>query len=218
MHRFSLNQLTPNARNEVEAVTRRLDSVLREQLNPTLSAALLQHYGLPTELLDVTSSLDAAAAFAAHRNSGTGLLMAFPTDKLAKHAILVDLKSIHFARRPRHQAAFAVFHRTQPNLKSRELFAILCAERVAFQGTDQDLERWDAHYQRICGPPNTDATSGLLNKLVEDVVLSHPERGKRYSICNEARAWLDERIPWAPVPMRAIKGEMGVTEPAWDEF
>lgn len=216
-HRFSLDQLSTSARQEVEAVTDRLDSVLRGYgLEPMYSAALLQHYGLPTELLDLTSSLNAAAAFAAHDNTSTGLLMAFPFSELAAQTVLVELKRIHFARRPRHQGAYGVFHRTEPNLKS--LIASLRADRVSFQGTDEDLARWDAYYQKICGSPHTDPTSGLLNKLVEDVVLSHPEPGKRYSLCDEARKWLDERIPWAPVPMRAIEGEPGVVEPAWDQF
>jgi hypothetical protein len=219
MHRFSLSQLKPNARDEIVAVTKRLDSVLRGYgMAPMYSAALLQHYGLPTELIDVTSSLDAAAAFAAHGNSSAGLLMAFPTEEIAKHAILIDLKRIHFARRPRHQAAFAFFHREEPNLKNHELFKSLSAERIVFKGTEQELRRWDEHYTLICGAPHTDATSGLLNKLVEDVVLAHPESGKPYTICEEAQSWLDERIPWAPVPMRAVRGEPSVMEPAWEKF
>lgn len=219
MHRFSLNLLSPGAREEILEVTEELEFALRGHgLTSMYSAALLQHYGLPTEVIDVTSSLDVAAAFAAHRNSGRGLLMAFPTAELFKHTVLIDLKGIHFARRPRHQAAFAIFHHTVPDLKNRELFSSLLAERVAFHGSARDLEQWEANYDLICGPPHTDATSGLLNKIVEDVVLPQLEQHKRFSLGSEARGWLDERIPWAPVPMRVVPGEVGVIEPAWDKF
>lgn len=217
MHRFSLSKMTSEAKEEVEAVSRRLDSVLRVYgLEPMYSAALLQHYGLPTELIDLTSSLDTAAAFAAHGNTSTGLLMAFPFSQLAAQTVLVELKRIHFARRPRHQNAYGVFHRSEPNLKC--LIASLQAESVSFRGSMSDLAHWDSRYFQICGQPHTDPTSGLLHKLVDDVVLAHPQPGKRYSICKEARDWLDARIPWAPVPMRATDDEPGVVEPAWDQF
>lgn len=219
IHRLSSSGLSTLAQEEVRAVTRRLDSVLQKfGLHPMYSAALLQHYSFPTELLDLTASLDAAAAFAAHNNGGAvGLLMAFPTKNLQKNGIIVDLKGIDFARRPRHQNAYVWFHQTQLNLKDAALSELLEPQILFFQGTSKDLQRSEEYYQQICGAPHTDPTSGLLNKLLEEFVLVG-EHGKKLSISDEARDWLEEIIPWAPVPMRVSSDDPDVMEPAWDEF
>jgi hypothetical protein len=219
-HRFSMSGLSKTAQEEVAAVTRRLDYILqRYGLEPMYSAALLQHYFLPTELIDLTESLDDAGAFAAYKNTGeVGVLMAFPTEHLQKHGLVIDLKRIHFARRPRHQHAYVWFHRTEPNLTEASLLEIIKAEKAYFQGDAEDLDHYQKHYVEICGPPNADATCGLLNKLFEDVVLVDQERRVRYSISEEARNWIEERIPWAPVPMRECVDAPGTMEPAWDQF
>jgi hypothetical protein len=79
--------------------------------------------------------LDNAGAFAAYKNAGeVGVLMAFPTEHLQKHGLVIDLKLIHFARRPRHQHAYVWFHRSEPNLKEESLFETIKAEKVYFQG------------------------------------------------------------------------------------
>ncbi len=142
-HRFSQCQLSEAAQAEVLAATKRLDFILRERgLHPMYSTALLQHYSLPTEMLDMTSSLDDAAAFAAYRNDGSpGVLMAFPASVLAANGVLIELSEIHFARRPRHQHAYCWFHRTEPDLQEGGLQSALKARRALFQGSQPDLER-----------------------------------------------------------------------------
>jgi hypothetical protein len=95
------------------------------------SAALLQHCFLPTELIDLTDSLDVEGAFSAYKNNGkVGVLMAFPTKYLHERGLVI--------------------------------------------------------------------------------------RGVAYSISSEARCWIEERIPWAPVPMRV--DSVGTMAPAWDQF
>ena len=96
---------------------RALEDVLRARLtarqwlmekgrvHPFATEGYCQHYGLPTEFVDVTFDLRVAASFASDLDPGAvGVLGIFPTDVLlAETCTVVDLTGMLFGERPRRQ-------------------------------------------------------------------------------------------------------------------
>lgn len=219
MYRFERDEtLTEAERNGIIAATRLLDQALRSfGLHPMYSASLLQHYGLPTEVIDATASVDIAASFATYKNGGEpGRIYVYDVMALRQHAIVIDLKRIHFARRPRLQVGYCLFHRTEPDFKAKHLLETIGARSYEFQGSAEEIATFDKNAE-LWGDPRKDPVSGLLNKIYHDVVL--PQLGLGTSHKDSITSWVEKRIPWAVVPMKVIeeKGER-YAEPDWDRF
>ena len=115
----------------IEAITLRASAELESFLGMSQmqAAGFTQHYGLPTEFIDVTSSLRVATGFAVG-NPKTWSdrrrvhIAVIDMRKAINSCIVADLSSmIDFARRPRVQHAYGFFHRKHINLKSPDCIA-----------------------------------------------------------------------------------------------
>lgn len=219
MYRFERDEtLTEAERKGIVAATQVLDQALQSfGLHPMYSASLLQHYGLPTEVIDATASLDVAASFATYKNGGApGRIYAYDVLALRQHAIIIDLKRIQFARRPRLQVGYCLFHRTEPDFKAKQLLETIGAKSYEFQGSAEDLVSFDRNAE-IWGDAQKDPVSGLLHKIYHDVVLT--QLAFDASLMDRITSWIEQRIPWAPVPTKIVE-ENGkrYAEPDWHRF
>ena len=177
------------------------------------SASLLQHYGFPTEVVDTTSSVDVAAAFAAaHAMPDTpGRILAYPTKKLSTQAIIIDLSMIAWARRPKRQQAYMIFHRKFQNWQNQLLVADLRVVEHRFVCTEGERRRYD-QTSALVGPASSDPVCGFLHCLVHDQIIPNLA-----PLPSEVDRWLEDRIPWAVFPIRE-SGKKGQYEPALDKF
>src|SRR5215213_1914067 len=95
MGRIRQNESLPlKTRQLLQAITQKADAELQDffNLSPMLSAGFLQHYGMPTELLDVSSSLDVAAYFASEgKVNSKGLICILPVQVIAENSMIIDL-------------------------------------------------------------------------------------------------------------------------------
>ena len=110
----ALEAISLRAANELEAFL---------GLGAMQAAGLAQHYGLPTEFLDVTASIAVATAFAigdleewtSPRNVSFAVL---DMKKAVSRCVVADLGAmVQIARRPRVQSAYGFFHKSHRNLK-----------------------------------------------------------------------------------------------------
>lgn len=205
------------AKKEIKIIIDELDELLQGYgLPPMWSASLLQHYGFPTEVIDATSSVKVAASFAASGDIGSvGRILVYSLIPLKNNAIVIDLGHLHWAKRPRRQCGYMIFHRKYENLLEKAVINNIAVEEHCFKLTKDDKEKYDQN-DFLCGDPSKDPTSGLLHKLIHDVILNE------YLISHETQEWLKKRIPWGPVPMKVVstdnQGRITQVEPDFDKF
>lgn len=211
--------LSENEKSIIECIGGKLDESLRERgLHSMCSASLLQHYGFPTEVIDTTSSIDVAASFAISDcdTNEPGRILAYPTDKLMKNAVVIDLSMIDWARRPRRQRGFMIFHKNYLDWQHEQLIDDVHVEEHRFTASEVDRQHFDKTAYLI-GSPIEDPVCGLLHKLVHDVVLADTQ-----ALPSKVADWLNARIPWAQFPCRVISvdsdGRPMEVEPAFDQF
>lgn len=202
MQRVSDEQaLSPRGRALVPGLVSYLERQLRDFLNMSEmeSAGFSQHYGLPTELIDFTSSAKVAAFFAASGKPGTsGYLATFSVASLVSSSILIDLRNHASAGRPRRQEAFAFFSRRHTDLKSNACVAELGSTWFTFTllESDKDLYYYPQLSLLDC---HTDKAAGALQLVVDSMVQEH---GK---LPDELAAWFSKRIAAAPFVTRPTK-------------
>lgn len=188
-------KLPLETRKALEAIANKLDAELQSFLNltPMLSAGFLQHYGIPTELLDLTSDLDVAAFFASYNEIGRdGLICVLPTEAISNKSIIIDLTQHPTAERPRRQSAYTFFHQKYLNLKDEECVKDLNLKWFAFTLTQEDRK----NYHKDLGllDAHTDKMAGVLQLLLDD-----------YDKTDDVTArWLANHIPPAPFVTKAI--------------
>lgn len=217
-YRFERSQ-SPSCKTkkEIRMIIDELDKLLQDcGLPPMWSASLLQHYGFPTEVIDTTSSIKVAASFAASGNiDSIGRILVYPLIPLKNNAIVIDLSFLHWAKRPKRQCGYMIFHREYENLREKAVMNSIKVEEYSFKLTKDDKKKYD-QYNVLYGDPLKDATCGYLHKLVHDVILDNKP------ISNEIQGWLNKRIPWAPMPMKAVsrdnQGRITQVEPDFDNF
>jgi hypothetical protein len=153
---------------------------------------LLQHYGLPTWMVDFTSHLEYAFAFAAAGSSTVGRVAVMPLSAFPKTDGLVNLSDHRWAERPRRQAAFGLIMTNQgADLKSDAArtdlnivwyeFPVIPEDREFLLGKHEDLTRL-----------SDDPSAGFLRFHITEYVEA---RGKLSPALTD---WLLERIPIAP--------------------
>jgi hypothetical protein len=103
-----------------------------------LSSSYVQHYGLYTELLDFTSSLDVCALFSTSLKCerGPGRICVADTKTLIQKAIVIDLTTHPYAERPRRQHAFAVYCNEHLDFKDQDCIHELNLNWFEFQKND----------------------------------------------------------------------------------
>ncbi|MGA2595325.1 MAG: FRG domain-containing protein [Bryobacteraceae bacterium] len=159
---------------------------------------LLQHYGLPTWMVDFTARLGYAFAFAAAGSATVGRVAVMPLRALSKTRGVVDLTDHQWAERPRRQAAFGVITTAElPDLKSEAArsrldltwyeFPVSGDDRDYLKAKRDDLVRW-----------SDDPSAGFVRFHITEYVEAH---GK---FSPELADWLLERIPIAPRCYRII--------------
>ncbi|ATQ55197.1 FRG domain-containing protein [Paracoccus yeei] len=109
----------------LEAISIRATNELAEWfgLGTMQAAGFAQHYGLPTEFLDVTASLDVAVAFAIDDPKGwtAPKIVSFAVLDMRQaidRCVVADLGTlVQIARRPAIQSAYGLFHKSHRDLK-----------------------------------------------------------------------------------------------------
>lgn len=193
--------LSTRARDLVPGLVNYLEKQLRDFLNMSEmdSAGFAQHYGLPTELIDLTASPKVAAFFAASGMPGTrGYLAAFPVTSIVSSSILIDLRNHKSAERPRRQEAFAIFNRRHTDLKSSACVAELSSTWFTFTLLESDKDLY--YYPKLslldC---HKDVVAGALQLLVDSMV---QKNGK---LPDELAAWFSKKIAAAPFVAKPAK-------------
>lgn len=169
------------------------------------AAGLAQHYGLPSEFLDVTSSLAVAAAFAVGELSSrtTPRKVSFAVIDMRRaigRCILADLASmIKVARRPAVQHAYGLCHRSHTDLKDSDCIAdvgvrwheiLVYPEEAGRHAATPDL--LDAHKDRA---------AGVLQLILDDLAKGHQKWP------DELAEFLSSTVAAAPFVTRVIRWE-----------
>jgi hypothetical protein len=106
-------------------------------------AGFLQHYGFPTDLFDLSPSLETARFFAAYggNDNPVGVVGTFPYEEVESNFTLTDLSNHPHALRPRRQLAFVARPCTGIiDLKSQRATTLLSARWYRFRKSASDLD------------------------------------------------------------------------------
>jgi FRG domain len=154
---------------ELEPIERELDSELRSRLglNQMLSAGLMQHYGFPTELMDASASIEAAAFFSrlGAGQIAVGAFAVFDMAVLTRNAIVIDLTGHPTAVRPRRQQAYGVFDHRHSDLKGPEAVADMGITWYTFLADPCETVRLTDGGQLLS--VEADETAGLLRLFLD---------------------------------------------------
>jgi hypothetical protein len=161
-----------------------------------LAKGYAQHYGLPTELLDVTCDLRVAEAFACDLQVGEiGVIGVFPMDVIAQSCTIIDLCSSPTGARPLRQSAFAISHQRYRDYKNFECVEELQIKWLYFKLSKEDQSRFapDSHILDA----STDSMAGLIQLCLNFY-------GK---MSDDAAKWLAKHVPPAPMVGKAKDDE-----------
>lgn len=181
--------LTQETKDKFRIIGNRIDSELQNfsNLSPMYSAAYLQHYGLPTELLDITSDLDIAAYFASTGNIGeTGLICVFSLKDIHTKSIIIDLTNHPSAERPRRQSGYAFFHKKFTDIKEKSCIKELNLKWFSFTLQEEDIKKFKVKDEILNA--YSDKVAGVIQLIVDDFEKQDDETAK----------WLAEKIVPAP--------------------
>ena len=188
--------LPPKCRAVIEECATWLHAELQEflNLNSDLAMGFLQHYGVPTDLLDLTSSPIVAAYFAAGGDVGSdGLFAVIPRKKLPEVGDVQDLTQHPTASRPRRQQAFTFFSKSYGNLKSNESITDLGVRWYRFTLQQSDKNLYAANDALL--DAHTDKVAGIIQLLLDD-----------YGKMNGwAAKWLADHIVPGPVVTKVVQ-------------
>jgi hypothetical protein len=196
MQRLNDNvKLSKETKEKFKSVTSKIDMELQEfsNLTPMYSAAYLQHYGLPTELLDITSSIDIAAYFASCGKIGdVGLMCVLSIKEIYNQSKIIDLTEHPSAERPRRQFAYAFFHDKFIDLKATDCIDTLKLKWFSFTLSESDIKQFKIKEQII--EAQTDKVAGAIQIIVDDFEKQEDEIAK----------WLSEKVVPAPFVAKII--------------
>lgn len=146
LERLRSERLSDFEKGEIAAIASTVDQHLQRMLHlaPQALAGFLQHYGFPTELIDVSSSPQVAALFAVWGNlSGSGAITVFGTLQVTRNCTLIDLTVLEWALRPPTQAGYGVFHDTFTNLwENASIVDLIQCGRFEFPVVPSDAVRF----------------------------------------------------------------------------
>ena len=173
------------------------------------ATALLQHYGLPTCMIDFTANPVHAFSFAAAGKCDAARVAVLPTrsfDSMAvfdSTAAFVDLRTHPWTKRPQRQQAFAIAMPTSmPDLKSEAARSELNVSWYEFPVRSSDREKFLEHHHELL-QINNDPSAAFLRFHITEYVEA---RGK---MSHPLADWLLDRIPIAPRCFRIFSFENG---------
>ena len=163
-----------------------------DDLDRTGAVGLLQHYGLPTRLVDFTGNLGYAFAFAAAGTSSIGRVAVMP--RAPSEALrVVDLMAHPWAERAQRQGAFGVLMTNSlPDLKSLEARSHLNIKWFEFPILPSDREFFRETHEQLIEPQN-DPSAGFLRFHITEYVEAF---GKLSPALTE---WILERVAISPL-------------------
>jgi hypothetical protein len=182
-------------RKVLESVSQQLDEDLQKfwNLHPMLSAGFLQHYGMPTELLDTTSSLETAAFFGSFGDVGSkGLICVMLVAFIANKSIIIDLTQHPMAERPRRQSAYAFFHHQYRDIKDPHCIDELQLKWFSFTLQESDVAQFRRNDDLL--DAHTDKMAGVLQLNLDNFE----------KMDDEVARWLADHIVPAPFVTRVL--------------
>jgi hypothetical protein len=199
--------MSARAFQEIMKITEaaRLFLIENWRFTPLEASGFLQHYGLPTDWLDLTDDLAVAASFAGSLRVGQlGAMASLPTRRLAARGEVFDLSQRLIAARPRRQHAWVFSSPEHRDLKQPTAISALgirwrlfrmTADDVAMYGVDPEL--LDAH---------SDPIAGVLHLLIDSGGWDPRRRTDRPRLDDDAARWLSARLEPAPLTGVVVPG------------
>ena len=162
-----------------------------DDLSRISAMALMQHYGLPTRIVDFTANPAFAFAFATAGTSSIGRVAVMP--RVPSRAVdVVDLMAHPWAERAQRQGAFGiVMTNGLTDLKSHQARSDLNIKWYEFPISASDREFFREPYRELM-EPRSDPSAGFLRFNITEYVEAF---GKFSSALTE---WLLERVVIAP--------------------
>ena len=162
-------KIHPQCRARIEERVQWLHRDLKKflKLPAWLAKGFLQHYGVPTDLLDLTSSPTIAAYFAAGGPIGSdGLFAVIPRHQRPGLVDLRDLRWHPIANRAQRQSAFTFSSKKFRDLKSEECISELSVRWFRFTLQESDKALYAARDDFL--DPHTDKVAGVIQLLLDD--------------------------------------------------
>ena len=161
-------------------------------LNEAQAKALLQHYGLPTELIDFTWRGGHAMVFAAGGDAQSGRICVMPIGQNANPPLLADFSGHPWAHRAQMQDALGVIMPLgYEDLKSPKTRAHFGLTWIEFRISGPDCDFLREKFEGLTSLAN-DPSAGFLRHHIMECVEAN---GKLSPALTE---WLLDRIPMTP--------------------
>ena len=196
-------ELPLDALEDIVRVTHRIRETLikKHKLPALLTDGFMQHYGLPTDYLDLTPDLEVAICFATDLSVGQrGAFCIAQTKSLGEQGRLVDLRGgpfAAFAARPCRQSAFAFTTDWSSSgsidLKSERFIEQLDLTWLAFEFTDGDARRFDPNPELL--DAHNDRAAGFIELIINSFGKMH----------DSAARWIANRLQPAPLMVMSRK-------------
>lgn len=171
------------------------------ELEEVGAQALLQHYGLPTELIDFTSDLGVAATFASDGpRDGEGYIGVLDLSVAKQQFTVFNLTVLHLAERAIRQAAFGVLplwptgmgvH--EQDLKRPEVCQAVGLNWFRFRRNREDLQLLGRERLREVIDERTDPIAGWPRHVINRYVIEHGE------LSNTIAEWFADKVPMVPL-------------------
>ncbi len=160
-------------------------------LDRTAAMAQLQHYGLPTRIVDFTAALDFAFAFAAVEAASVGRVAVMPR-RPSQTVRVVDFMAHPWAERAQRQLAYGVLMTDAlADLKSQDAQSHLGIKWYQFEILPSDREHFRKTYLQLV-ESRSDPSAGFLRFHITE----HVEVNGKFSPA--LTEWLLEHVKIAP--------------------
>jgi len=177
-------------------ILHKINTELQEflNLNELLSEAFMQHYEVPTEMFDMTRSIDVASYFASNGEFGDkGLLGIFSTENIYDKTIIIDLTTHPKAERPRRQMAYGLKSRKFKDIKTDQCQQELNIKWFSFFLDQKDIQLYNQ---------NTELLNAFSDKMAGAIQLIVDSFDK---MDDTVAKWLSETIIPAPFVSKVIE-------------
>jgi hypothetical protein len=174
------------------------------------ASGFLQHYGLPTDWLDLTDDLSVAASFAGSLRVGQlGAMASLPTDRLVALGDVFDLSGRSIAVRPRRQHGWVFSSAAHRDLKQSSAIDGLGIRWRLFRMTADDVGIYGVNPELL--DAHSDALAGVLQILIDSGSWDPHQRVRHARLADDAAHWLAARLEPAPVTGVVVADDRGGT-------